>query len=163
MKRLPAFTLLESLLALLLTGVVGAMAMLVVQYLHGEGRGFQVRKADEEVLWLLTSLGSDALAATRPVVHDGDRLTFVLPADTVHYEVIDSTMVRHSTSGEHHVFHVNASNSITAWNLSGSADHGWTVERSGGQWGAIRFDRSVSLAEQINALSDHADIPATPR
>ncbi len=163
MSRVPAFTLMESLLSLLLMGVVGAMAMLVVQYLHRDGGGTELRRGEEEVLWLLAAINADGRSSIRSWTMEGERPMFIRAADTVHYEIIDSVVVRRTTSGDKHEFHISACRFVAERAWPDTIIRGWTIERNNPQWTSVRSSRQVSVAEVINSMSDHADIPATPR
>lgn len=95
MSRLPAFTLLEALLALVLMAVLAAMAAMVLGDLRWAGSSIGDSFArDEALLRFCTAVRTDMERATR--IHmDGEAgLRFEHAADTVRYVVVEGALIR---------------------------------------------------------------------
>ena len=99
MKRLPAFTLLELLLALILLALLGAMASWVLRDLRmaadGLGKGFA---RDEELLWFCTAVRNDFERARTIRMEEEGALLCEAAVDTVRYQRIEDGWQR--TAGE---------------------------------------------------------------
>jgi len=99
MKRLPAFTLLELLLALILLALLGAMASWVLRDLRmaadGLGKGFA---RDEELLWFCTAVRNDFERARTIRLGEEGVLLCEAAVDTVRYQRIEDGWQR--TAGE---------------------------------------------------------------
>lgn len=99
MKRLPAFTLLELLLALILIALLGAMASWVLRDLRmaadGLGKGFA---RDEELLWFCTAVRNDFERARTIRLGEEGVLLCEAAVDTVRYQRIEDGWQR--TAGE---------------------------------------------------------------
>jgi hypothetical protein len=110
MKKLPAFTLLETLLALVLMAVVGMLATGVMQHLGKGSVHFRERHALEaELVELNMALRSDHAKATH-LLHDPQGGTlFIGRNDTVRYSVLPDSSVERRRAGNSMVFHVRAS------------------------------------------------------
>jgi hypothetical protein len=109
MNRLPAFTLMETIMALLLTAILGVMATLVLQHLLQGAAGFRQRHLDEaELVELHGAIRADHARSLSMVPGNGSGIQFICPMDTVFYDILPDSTVQRSGNGHLQVFHVKA-------------------------------------------------------
>ncbi|MEH6305262.1 hypothetical protein RYH73_06385 [Olivibacter sp. CPCC 100613] len=103
--KLPAFTIIELVVALLLMTIVVAVAYAALALTSKQLGGLQQRFGiDNEHRLLQHALQQDFEAADRITQQEG-HLIFRSPVNTIHYELLDSAIVRHGPDETRDSFH----------------------------------------------------------
>jgi len=109
MKRFPAFTLMETLLALLLMAIVGGMATVVMQHVgQGTVRAGQRHASESEWVELNVALRADHARAEGIEQGPGGGICFSSERDTTCYIVLSDSSVQRTADGSTQVFQVKA-------------------------------------------------------
>lgn len=101
MKRLPAFTLVEVLLSLLLVVLLGTFATIVLDgSLQDLGDQGQIAQQEQEMLWLCQGVRADMDRSEMVRVEADSALTFTIDGKAVHYRLKGGHIVRSSEDEE---------------------------------------------------------------
>ncbi|MBL7982302.1 MAG: hypothetical protein JNL52_10900 [Flavobacteriales bacterium] len=156
MKRLPAFTLLESMTALLLLGIVGAMAITVVNHLQQGFRMGEDRVSEEEVLWLLYAFNADRDHSDGMCMAPNRDILLTSQKDTIRYGLKDGSVVRTRSDGRSAVFNVHAL-AVQAEPDGTGGLRRWTLVRDSDRMSTVHFVAAPSIADKRNAHAHTAD------
>ena len=157
MNRLPAFTLLETLLALVLMAVVGMMATVVMQHLGRGSVHFRERHAAEaELVELNSALRSDQAKATHLMRDAMGGMLFIGRSDTVRYVVLPDSSVERRITGNTMVFLVRATEQRVAVQPGSALVTRWQVIIAGmDEPHALVVTHAPLTAARLQATTDH--------
>jgi type II secretory pathway pseudopilin PulG len=157
MSKLPAFTLLETLLALVLMAVVGTMATAVMQHLGNSSAHFRERHAEEaELVELNVALRTDLARATHVMRDPLGRMLFIGRADTIRYAVLADSTVERRIPGRTMVFLVRAITTPAALVPGTDLVTRWQLNIAGpGEQRALVVTHTPLTAARLNATLPH--------
>ena len=105
MKRLPAFTLLEAVLSLLLVAMLGVFAFYILQSLQKGARDLGGRSVgQQELLFFSTALRADMDRAERVIEGAGNTLECHMDSGVVRYTAVTNGIIRTLANGDTALF-----------------------------------------------------------
>jgi type II secretory pathway pseudopilin PulG len=157
MKRLPAFTLLEAVLALFLVAMLGAYAFYVLQSMaHGSRHLFGRAGQQQEQLFFHAAVRADLDRAAALRVGSEGELLCEAEQGTTRYVTVPGGIARILPEGDSTVFALPVS--ATEMKLISEAIplvQLWRITFTGG--GSTAFSKTYAPAERVHERLDHVD------
>lgn len=161
MSRLPAFTLIEVLLSLLLVVLLGTFAVIVLdgnmQNLGDQGR---IARHEQEVLWLCQGVRADMDLADMVRVDVDSALALTIKGKDVRYQLDNGLLVRYSEEGERGCPVPVLASSFLVMEEAPSLVHAWTLTI--GPWDrpqrlTFRKEYDLRTIARYHSSDEHTD------